>query len=532
MTFFRRAALVGLAVVPLVAGGFLVQEKTARDGARLLDQVFTLVSDRFVDTLDASTLYEKAARGMVKELNDPYSELLSPKQLESFRRSTNGKYGGLGMLIEQQDVGVTISRVFPHTPAENGGVREGDRIVQVDTTTVRGWTTAQVQELLLGVPGTKVTVKFARAGVPEPIVGRFTRAEIRVPAVQYSMMLDRKTGYIPLLQFNETAADEVANAFAALTKQGAKAVILDVRDNPGGILDQAIEIGDMLLANGQEIASVRGRGTEQQSRFVARGAPEYTNVQVVVLTDGYSASAAEIVAGALQDHDRALIVGNTSFGKGLVQTIYPLDGGWALKMTTAKWFTPSGRSIQKERKLLADGRFVEAHPDSLESDSVRKARPKFRSDAGRIVYGGGAITPDVIVPEDTLSTADQKFARTIAPQAQKYITVLTDYLLELRPSVKADFTVQPAWREEFYKRLTTAGITVDRRDYDAARAYVERTLEQRLARLAFGDSAAKRRDLATDAPLRRALQMLETSQSQRELIAGRSAAQQQQQPQR
>ena len=168
MTRLRRAAIAGIIIVPLIAGGFIAQEKSARDGARLLDQVLSLVSDRFVDTLDASALYEKAARGLVKELNDPYSELLSPKQRDEFSRQTNGRYGGIGMLIEKQDAGVTVSRVFPHTPAENAGLREGDRIIQIDTATTTGWSISQVSNTLLGTPGTKVQVKFARPGVGEP----------------------------------------------------------------------------------------------------------------------------------------------------------------------------------------------------------------------------------------------------------------------------------------------------------------------------------------------------------------------------
>ncbi|NUQ19744.1 MAG: S41 family peptidase [Gemmatimonadaceae bacterium] len=524
MTRLRRAAIAGIIIVPLIAGGFIAQEKSARDGARLLDQVLSLVSDRFVDTLDASALYEKAARGLVKELNDPYSELLSPKQRDEFSRQTNGRYGGIGMLIEKQDAGVTVSRVFPHTPAENAGIREGDRIIQIDTATTTGWSISQVSNTLLGTPGTKVQVKFARPGVGEPIQVKFTRAEIHIPAVQYSMMLDGKTGYFPLLQFNETAAAELQDALTSLTKQGAKSVVIDLRDNPGGILEQAIDIGDLLLDNGQQIASVRGRGPEQQSSFAARGPAQFKDLQLVLLTDGYTASAAEIVAGALQDHDRALIVGQTSFGKGLVQTVYTLDGGWALKMTTAKWFTPSGRSIQKERKLLPDGRFVEVHPDSMESDSARKARPVFHSDAGRVVYGGGAITPDVVVREDTLTTAEQTLAKAIAPKAPTFLTVLSDYAAELRGTVKPDFKVQPAWREELYKRMTAAGIQIDRKEWDAGTPYIDRVLDQRVARVAFGDSAAKRRDLPNDAPLRKALELLQNGKSQRDLLARAAVA--------
>ena len=525
MPRLRRAAIAGLVIVPLIAGGFLVQERSARDGARLLGDVLELVQDRFVDTLDAPALYEKAARGLVKELNDPYSELYSPKQRETLSRQINGHYGGVGMLIRPLDGGgVAVSNVFPNTPSEKAGIREGDRIIQIDTAGTRGWTTTQVSETLLGTPGTKVQVKFARPGVTEAIAVNFTRAEIHIPAVQYSMMLDQKTGYFPLLQFNETAADEFEAALNTLVKQGATSVVVDLRDNPGGILEQAIKIGDLLLDNGQQISSVRGRGPDQRAAFAAKGAARFKDLQLVLLTDGSTASAAEIVAGALQDHDRALIVGQTSFGKGLVQTVYPLDGGWALKMTTAKWFTPSGRSIQKERKLLPDGRFVEVTPDSLETDSARKARPVFHSDAGRIVYGGGAVTPDVVVKEDTLSTAEQTLAKLLAPKYAAYFTIIGDYALELRPSVKENFTLQPAWREELYKRMVSAGIQIDRKAYDAGQGLINRELEQRVARVGFGDTAAKRRSLKDDAPLRKAMELLSTGSSQRDLLARAAVA--------
>src|SRR5687768_4474057 len=182
MSRFRKAAVLGAVLVPLVAGGFIVQERATANGARLFDQVFTLVSGRFVDTVDTAALYEKAARGLVGQLQDPYSELLSPKQLKGFNTTTAGRYGGLGMQIEeQQGKGITIARVFPHTPAEKAGAREGDIIVAIDSVGIRGWNTRKVSETLTGTPGTKVSVTFARPGVPEPIKISFTRAVIHIP---------------------------------------------------------------------------------------------------------------------------------------------------------------------------------------------------------------------------------------------------------------------------------------------------------------------------------------------------------------
>jgi carboxyl-terminal processing protease len=245
---------------------------------------------------------------------------------------------------------------------------------------------------------------------------------------------------------------------------------------------------------------------------------------MVILTDGGAASASEIVAGALQDHDRALVVGTTSFGKGLVQSIFPLEGGYALKITTGKWYTPSGRSIHRERTLLADGRFVETHPDSLETEADKKAKPKYSSDAGRVVYGGGGITPDVIVPDDTLSTVEQDLLKSLAPKAQAFVTVLNQYAFELKSSARRDFVVTPAWRTELRRRLTVAGVSIDQKYEAAATNLFDRELERRVARLLLGDAGAKARALQEDHQLARAVNLLKTAHSQQELFASAHAA--------
>jgi len=517
MPRLRRAAVAGVLLLPLVSGAFLLTSKSERRGPRLFDQVISIVSDRFVDSVGSADLYEKAARGLVRELEDPYAALYSPKELQEFTLATGGRYGGLGMLVEDQQQAVVVSRVYPHTPAEGAGVREGDRIVGVEEQPTRGWRLPQVTDALKGTPGTQVRVTFARPGVAAPINVKFTRAIIHIPAVPFAIMFDNKVGYLPLLQFNETAAEEFTQAVRRLTKEGARGLVIDLRGNGGGIVDQAITISNLFLKSGQEIASVRGRGGEKQV-FVARGQPLAPTLPLVVLTDGYTASASEIVAGALQDHDRALVVGTTSFGKGLVQSLYPLDGGWALKLTTAKWYTPNGRTIQKERKLV-DGRLVEVPDDTIETDSARKARPVYKSDAGRTVYGGGAITPDVVVQGDTLSELEQRFLKVLSPKGQDFYVALYNYAFELKGGVRPDFTVSPAWREELYRRATAAGVTVDRALYDSASTEVDRMLGGRIARLAFGDSTAKRREVGDDAALRRALELLKRGGTQQDLFA-------------
>jgi carboxyl-terminal processing protease len=514
----RKLLIVGLVAAPLLAGGFVAQERSTTDGARLLDQVLTIVSNRFVDSVAAASLYEKAARGLVHELNDPYSVLLSPKELATFNAQTGGKYGGVGMEIGEVQGFVTVQRVFPHTPAEQAGVIEGDRIVQVDTADTRGWSTAQVSDVLKGTPGTKVAVKFVRAGVTEPIPITFTRADVRIPAVPYAIMLDGKVGYIPLQQFNETATEELEASIKRLSGEGAKGLILDLRGNGGGYLEQAGTVANLFLKRGMEVSSVRGRAGFQEV-LTANDDPVAPTIPLIVLTDGRTASASEIVAGALQDHDRAVIVGTTSFGKGLVQTVYPLEGGYALKMTTAKWYTPSGRSIQKERKLLPDGSFVEVLPDSMETDSVRKSRPKFKSDAGRTVYGGGAVTPDVIVQPDTLTGEEQKLLNALAPKAQVVRSTLINFAVEQKSKVQPGFVVSKALREEFYNRLVAQGVKVDKAQFEAGGSEIDRLLGSSIARIAFGDSTAKRRDIADDSQLRRSLELLKQGSTQRDLFA-------------
>jgi len=515
----RRGAAVAAAVlVPVVAGGFLLQTRIAQQlGPQLLNQVMGIVAGRYVDTLADSLIYEKAAAGLVQELNDPYSELLTPADLKQFNTRVEGHYGGLGMLIEDQRGITTITKVYPNTPAERAGVREGDQIIKADTLSTAGWSLSQVSNYLTGDPGTHVSVRFSRPGVGAPIDISFTRAIIQIPAVPYAIMLDGKVGYLPLQTFSDNSADETTAALKTLIADGATGIVLDLRGNGGGIVDQSITIASLFLKANAEIASVRGRANESED-YTAKGSPMAPAIPLIVLIDPGTASASEIVTGGLQDHDRALVVGETSFGKGLVQSVYSLDGGYALKLTTAKWYTPSGRSIQRPRKYV-DGQFVDEPADSTESDSSKTSRPAFKSDDGRTVYGGGGITPDLIVANDTLPKAAREFVKAVAPKSQDFYLILYDYGLELSKQVTPNFAVQPAWRDEFFRRLQAKGVLTDRKLYDAAQSYVDLTLEQRVDRFAFGDSAAERRFVGLDAPLRRSIALLSKAHTQAELFA-------------
>ena len=356
MSRSRKSMLFGLLLIPVMAGGFVFQQRETQQGARLLDQVLNIVSSRFVDTVDAATLYEKAARGLVHELNDPYSVLLSPKELSSFNAQTNGRYAGIGMEIAETQGFISVQRVFPHTPAEQAGVQEGDRINFVDTTNTRGWTVSQTSDALKGNPGSKVLVKFSRPGVPELIPITFTRAVINIPAVPYAIMLDGKIGYIPLLQFNESARDELESAISRLSREGAHGIVIDLRGNPGGILDQSLSVSNLFLKKGQQISSIRSRNGENQL-FPASDDPIAPTIPLVLLIDGRSASASEIVAGALQDrpcpHHRHDFVRKRARAIGV-------PARWRLRAQD-----DDGEVVHAERPL---------HPEGAQASSKRRLR--------------------------------------------------------------------------------------------------------------------------------------------------------------
>jgi len=529
----RTTLVAALLLVPIVAGGFLLQEPPVRANARLFEQVLGLVARQYVDTLNNSELLSRAARGLVKELHDPYTELFTPSESDEFSRGTNGRYGGTGMLLFEDDAHViTVQRVFHNTPAEDAGVREGDRIVAIADTTAAGWGLTKVSERLRGTPGSTIVVSFSRDGVPAPIRLAFTRREVHVPAVPYSTVISG-VGYIPLQTFNENASEEVEGAVKTLLAQGAKGLVLDLRDNGGGIVEQALSISTLFLKDGQDIVTVRARGTADEVSKT-RGGHVAEGVPLIVLTDGGTASAAEIVAGALQDHDRALVLGATTYGKGLVQSLYGLDGGYSLKLTTGKWYTPSGRSIHRERRVtedgrvlegrLEDGKIIEGAPDSAETEVSRAKRPKFKSDAGRTVYGGGGIVPDFFVREDTAPTLQQDFLRSVAPKGQQAQTVLQQYSLELRNQVSRDFTLTPAWRAELRRRLKVAGVNIEPRYDSVATVLFGDELERRVVRRAFGDAEAKKRALDDDQALQRSIELIQRSRSQQDLLRIAAAA--------
>ena len=332
------------------------------------------------------------------------------------------------------------------------------------------------------------------------------RAEIAVNPVQNASLLRDGIGYVDLTVFSTTAAADLGRAIDSLRSAGARALVLDLRGDPGGLLDQGVGVADLFLDPGQKIVTTRGR-TEDENRTLADNSPQrFPRMPLVVLTDSGTASASEIVAGALQDHDRALVVGTATYGKGSAQRVFRLEDG-AVKLTTALWYTPSGRSINRPRPKRAG---EDATDDAATPDSA--PRPRFRTDAGRTVLGGGGIVPDVEVATLASSPADRALQAALGAKVRLFREVMVDYAISLKASravPEEQFVVTPAMRAELYRRLSARTVTVPRAVYDSAAPLVTRALGSQIARYVFGPRAEAARSLREDATLAKAVALLQ-----------------------
>src|SRR5438105_5006482 len=410
-------------------------EEDADTAIKHFSALLGLIEENYASDVDADKAVYGAIDGMLRSL-DPHSKFFDPKAFNSLREDQRGKYYGLGITVTTRFGKVTVvSPPFMGSPAEKVGLRVGDVISQVNGESTNGMDLNDVVSRLKGPRGTTVKIKVIRPGVEDPIEMLPVRDEIAKYTINNAYMLRPRVGYIKLESFAETTGQELRDSLRKLDIKNMDGLVFDLRGNPGGLLQEAIEVCETFLQKGQLIVETRGRTRGSNRPYASQKLNSENSFPLVVLINPQSASASEIVAGALQDHDRALIVGETSFGKGLVQSVFNLDGGYALKMTTAKYYLPSGRSIQRDRKFV-DGQFIEdTTRDSLETDASKKSKPLYHSDAGRPVYGGGGITPDVIVHDDTLATSEQQLAKALAPKFSEVRSAVIDYAQELGPTV-------------------------------------------------------------------------------------------------
>jgi carboxyl-terminal processing protease len=442
--------------------------------------------------------------------------MLRGDDFRELNTAASGNYGGIGTQIDVRDGWITVVAPLPDTPAERAGIRAGDRIIALNDTSTRDWSPDKGLNALRGDPGTPVRLTVQRAGMASNLTFSLRRAEIHVRSVQFAMSVAPGVGYVQLTVVSDSSTQELEQAIDRLKAEGAHGVILDLRNNPGGLLNEGIGISELFLDKGQVIVDTRGRGPEGNEKYSASSGQRWAGLPVVVLVDEGTASAAEIIAGALQDHDRAVLVGNRTFGKGLVQSLFPLGPDQALKLTTSRWFTPNGRSIQR---VHDDDRGVSVAPKAgTATDTVRR----FRTDQGRLMAGGGGIQPDVVVPGAAFTSSDSAFLRLLGPSLPAYRDVLTAYALDLKARggvASPAFTVTPAMLGEIRQRLAARHVVVPEALWHAATARVSQQAGAEIARYVFSRQDEFRRSIPDDLQLQRAMALLAKARTPAELIS-------------
>ncbi len=367
--------------------------------AKNLDIYATLLrqlNENYVDDINPADLVEESINAMLTKL-DPYTVYYPESQMEEFKLLTTGHYGGIGAMILQDDDYVLISETYEGTPAFKSGLQAGDKIIAVNDVSAKGKSVSDVSAILKGQPGTTVKLEIQSYGKKSTSVKKIVREEIKFPNISYSGKITDEIGYIRLSQFMENAAMDVNNAFKLLKSEGITSLVLDLRGNGGGLLTEAVDIVNLFVNKGELIVSTKGKIPERNQLYYTRNEAVDTQIPLIVLVDDYSASASEIVAGAIQDLDRGLVIGQRTFGKGLVQNIVPLSYNTKLKVTVSKYYIPSGRCIQK---IDYSDRDSSGH-SKLKIDSNAIA---FKTKNGRTVYDYGGVEPDIRIEQDEYST--------------------------------------------------------------------------------------------------------------------------------
>jgi carboxyl-terminal processing protease len=526
-------------VVALVSGGWFLQRGVEQEAniylqARLFEEVLDHVTEQYVDEVDRSGLIGSAIDGILEELDDANTSFIDRETWDSFRfrSGADADYGGVGLEILNRDGWVTVITPIPGGPAVRAGIRAGDRVVEVEGVSAADWETDQVASLLRGAPGTDVNLLIDRPGVDEPIPFTLTRAVIELFSVPFATMVDEGVGYIPLQVFSETSGSEVRGAIERLQAQGMTSLILDLRGNPGGLLEEGVGVADLFLANGDPILETRGRSSGQNQNFGGVSPEMVPGLPVVLLVNEGSASASEIVAGALQDHDRALVVGSRTYGKGSVQTLYRLSGGNILRLTTARWYTPVGRSIQIVHDEPAQNGADQSSVLGLGGEQVIKEaledRPTVESLGGRTLYGGGGITPDLVVLPDTLSTGEQVAVQRLFRAAGAFSTAVFNYAVSYvqdHPDPEAGFVLASADLDRFYRTLVDEHeVVLDEADFATTARFVTYQLEHWIALQAWDKERAFLHARENDRQLNDAIEILKQADTPEALFSLAAAA--------
>lgn len=501
----------------------IFSDDTLRDGVRKLNDVLAYTQRYYIEEVDTPKLVEAAIKGITGEL-DPHSFYISAKDFTAVEESFRGDFEGIG--IEFQVVNDTLTVVSPITggPSEALGIQPGDRIVKINDEDCIGITNDQVRDKLRGPAGSKVKVSISRIGFNELIDYEIVRDKIPIYSVDASLMLQDKTGYISVSRFSETTLNELNEALSDLQMQGMTRLILDLRGNPGGYLSQAVEMADLFIEGKKKIVYTEGRRKDANEEYFASKTTPFEKIPLIVLISHGSASASEIVSGAIQDWDRGLIIGETSFGKGLVQRQFTLPDNSAIRLTVSKYFTPSGRSIQRDYK---DKKKYQEYYATMEDTSLSEgnnidhaaekdtSKPIFKTNKGRTVYGGGGITPDYIVKNEKITSYTSNLLRKnifyqfilsyIDRNGKNISTTYGDNLNK--------FVNEFSFTEDELKRFTSFAKSKDvefnEEEYQTDKNYIATRLKAQLARNYWKNDGWYSVMLTTDNQIAKAMELFE-----------------------
>jgi carboxyl-terminal processing protease len=427
------------------------KRETLYRNIKLLDGIALRVAQSYMEDVDPQELTRAGIDGML-DILDPFSVLMELKYYNRLMETTHGRYEGLGMSIDMRDDTITIVAPMEGTPAMRVGLQAGDKVVKIDGESTDGMSTEEASKKMRGPAGTTVILTIARVGIPEPLEFTVERAVIELKSVPYYGMADqeKKIGYLRLSKFSETTGEELRSALAELNENDLNGLIFDLRGNGGGLLEQAVETASLFLDKDRLVVYTQGKDPRSQKKYFSKGDPMFHKKPLVILVDGATASASEIVSGAVQDWDRGLIVGNTTFGKGLVQQIFslPENDDIRLKLTTAKYYVPSGRCIQKPH-------ISKKHPELDADDELIETEPEetYKTRAGRQVYGGGGIVPDVNVERNPYAPVEVNLLRK-----SMYFNFAVEYTSK-NPDVPGDFVVTDAILDDFREYLERREFT-------------------------------------------------------------------------
>jgi carboxyl-terminal processing protease len=499
-------------------------------------EALDVIEQTYVDKVGPDKLVYSAIKGMLKVL-DPHSSFLDPKEFARLREDQHSKYSGLGIsvrpLLPNRGRHIIVAPPTIGTPAERKGLRAGDVITRIEGEPIDEWTTEEVVSHLKGPKGTSVNITIERPGVDDPLKFKIERADIPMVTVPYAFELKPGIGYVKIDRFSESTADELREKFKQLDSSRLSGLILDLRDNPGGLLNQAIEVSDFFLPRGDLVVSTKGRAEGSAKSYVAPSS-EKIQVPLVVLINRHSASASEIVAGALQDHDRALIVGETSFGKGLVQSVYTLENNTGMALTTAKYYTPSGRLIQRD---YSGSNFEYYYLENPSNTTAHTADEEVKyTDSKRKVYGGGGITPDIIEParelnrfEMLLSTKEVFFHYALrlrsgeVPSASNFqLPIRNDEIpVPLEKSNKAlpNLEITDRILTDFKEFLRNRRIDFTDEDIQSNLDYIKRRIRQEVFNSAFGFQEGFKVGIQGDVQILKALETMPEAKTL--MISGR-----------